>query len=126
MIVAGSNPTPEVLRLNDSAAGVEVRGYVPDLHALMREVRLTVAPLRYGAGAKGKVVTSLAHGVPCVATPVAVEGMGLTPGVDVMVAENPEAFAAGIVAVHEDPVVWERLSRNGVGFAERRRSRCSV
>lgn len=78
-----------------------------------------MAPLRYGAGAKGKVVTSLAHGVPCVATPVAVEGMGLTPGVDVMVAENPEAFAAGIAAVHEDPVIWERLSRNGVGFAER-------
>ncbi len=119
LIVAGSNPTPEVLRLDDSAAGVEVRGYVPDLHALMREVRLTVAPLRYGAGAKGKVVTSLAHGVPCVATPVAVEGMGLTPGVDVIVAEDPEAFAAGIAAVHEDPVIWERLSTNGVGFAER-------
>jgi hypothetical protein len=55
-----------------------------------------VAPLRYGAGIKGKVVSSLAHGVPCVATAVAVEGMGITDGQEAMIAHDPAAFAEAV------------------------------
>ncbi|MBL3570674.1 hypothetical protein BV509_02520 [Rhodovulum sulfidophilum] len=106
--------------------GVEALGFVPDLGAALEEVRLTVAPLRYGAGIKGKIGTSLAHGVPCVATPLAAEGMGLVDGRDLLVADGPEAFADAVLRLHDDEVLWTRMSRAGYEFCEARYSRRAV
>jgi len=118
LIIVGSNVTEEVQRLADTASRIEVRGFVADLGALFRSCRLTVAPLRYGAGMKGKVVSSLAHGVPCVATPIAVEGMGLVPDKDVLVANTPDGFAETVVALYNDADLWGQLSASGVAFAQ--------
>ena len=85
-----------------------------------------MAPLRFGAGVKGKIVTSLAHGVPCVATPVAVEGMGLEPGHHVMVAEQAPDLAQAIIQVYGDPQLWHSLSDSGLDFARRNFSAESV
>ena len=73
--------------------GVIATGYVEDLAAELERARLTIAPLRYGAGIKGKIGTSLGHGVPCVATPLAAEGMGLKHGKEILIADTPEDFA---------------------------------
>ncbi|MBN9121756.1 MAG: helix-turn-helix domain-containing protein, partial [Planctomycetes bacterium] len=67
--------------------------------------------LRFGAGLKGKIVSSLAAGVPCVATPMAAEGMALIDGEHVCLATTPSEFAAAVVDVHEDTELWERLWR---------------
>ncbi|ABI58441.1 hypothetical protein Neut_0153 [Nitrosomonas eutropha C91] len=75
--VIGANPPEEIERLA-AIPGIEILGFVKDLQPVFADIRLTVAPLRYGAGIKGKIGTSLCYGVPCVATPMAVEGMGLT------------------------------------------------
>lgn len=56
--------------------GVIVRGFMADLEEFFSEIRLSVAPLRYGASLKGKVITNLSYGVPVVATTVAVEARG--------------------------------------------------
>jgi glycosyltransferase involved in cell wall biosynthesis len=79
-----------------------------------------VAPLRFGAGTKGKIVTSLAAGVPCVASPVAAEGMGLTDSA--RVAATPEAFAEAVAELHEREDVWTALSDTGVAFARQHHS----
>ncbi len=73
--IAGSNPSPEVLAL--ASENVHVLGFVSDakLLELYRTARLTVVPLRYGAGVKGKTVEAMAYGVPVVGTPIAFEGM---------------------------------------------------
>ncbi|MFE1601978.1 glycosyltransferase [Methylobacterium sp. ID0610] len=92
-------------------------GYVDDMAEAFGTLRVTTAPLRYGAGAKGKLVSSLLHGVPCVATPVAAEGMDLVSGQDVLVADDPAAFAAMICRLHDDPALWERVSRSGYAHA---------
>lgn len=119
LIVIGGDPPPEIRRLDDPGRRVEIRGWVEDLTEILRQCRVTVAPLRFGAGVKGKIVTSLAHGVPCVATPVAVEGMGLEPGRHVMVAETPSALAAQIVEVYRNTELWGSLSDAGLEFARR-------
>ena len=85
-----------------------------------------VAPLRYGAGVKGKVNHSLAHGQPMVATLCAVEGMHLVDGVDVLVADEAEAFAAAVVRLHEDPALWEQLSAGGLENTRRHFSPAAV
>ncbi|MBN9509996.1 MAG: glycosyltransferase [Alphaproteobacteria bacterium] len=115
LTVIGADPPPEVRAL--AGEGVVVAGYRPDLDALLGACRLTVAPLRFGAGLKGKIVSSLAAGVPCVATPMAAEGMALIDGEHVCLATTPSEFAAAVVDVHEDTELWERLSRGGLLLA---------
>lgn len=93
--------------------GVVVHGHVPDLDPFMDGARLAVAPLRYGAGVKGKVNLSMAHGQPVVATRCAVEGMHLQEGEDVMIADDAEGFADAIFRAYHDAELWTRLSDNG-------------
>ncbi len=100
-----------------ASSSVRLVGYVKDLDEFLSRVRLTVAPLRYGAGVKGKIGSSLANGVPCVATPLAVEGMKLTPGETVAVAAEPEEFASQMVALMQDEVAWTRMSDAAARFA---------
>jgi O-antigen biosynthesis protein len=75
---------------------------------------LSVAPLRFGAGIKGKINQSMAFGVPVVATSLAVEGMDLTDHEDILVADQPEDFARALVELYESEELWKRLSENGI------------
>ena len=109
VVLVGSKPPSDVLALTDPALGVEVLGFVPDLAPVFARARVFVAPLRYGAGFKGKVVTAMEHGVPTVLTPVAAEGMGLTDGVETVIAEDPAEIAAAIAPLLRDDASWTRL-----------------
>ncbi|WDZ80925.1 glycosyltransferase (plasmid) [Ensifer adhaerens] len=98
---------------------VEWVGYVPEIDPELDRLKLTVAPLRYGAGAKGKVVSSLARGVPCVASPIAAEGMGFEDGLNIVVGKTPAEFANAITRLYENPAQWDRLSREGFALIQR-------
>jgi glycosyltransferase involved in cell wall biosynthesis len=98
---------------------VEYLGFLPDLAPWFDQLRLSVAPLRFGAGMKGKVSSSLAAGVPCIVTPLAAEGMALTHGENVLVAVTPEQFAAEIIHAYRDQFLWDRLSREGQATIDR-------
>ncbi len=106
-----------------AAPDLVVTGYVPDVEPFFTDCRLSVAPLRYGAGVKGKVNLAMSYGVPVIATPPAVEGMHLVPGQDVMVAADAELFARAIESVHRDEALWQRLSAAGVENVRRHFSR---
>ncbi len=107
----GSDPDPEILAAG-AQEGVVIHGHVADLLPFLQQGRVAVAPLRYGAGVKGKVNQSMAHGQPVVATPCAAEGMQLEDGKDVLLAEDAEAFAAAIVHLYASEQTWTELSRN--------------
>ena len=81
--------------------------------------RISVAPLRYGAGVKGKINLSMAHGQPVVATACAVEGMHLRDDEDVLVADDPQAFADAVVRLYEDETLWNAIARNGLDSVAR-------
>ena len=105
-------PARRFLALQGEA--IRVAGFVPDLGPMLDRVRLSVAPLRYGAGIKFKICTSMSHGLPCVATPLAAEGMALVAEREVLVASTPAEFASAVVrAVHGpgpvEPPFRERL-----------------
>ena len=111
--LVGGDASPAVKALGQRS-GIHFHGYVPDLGPLLREVRISVAPLRYGAGVKGKVNQALAHGLPVVATTCAVEGMHLVDGEDVLVADDADAFAEAVLKLHDDATLWSRLSEGGL------------
>ena len=72
--------------------------------------RLSVAPLRFGAGIKGKINQSMAFGVPVVATSIAVEGMNVADHEHVLVADEPQDFARALIELYESEELWKRLS----------------
>jgi glycosyltransferase involved in cell wall biosynthesis len=94
--------------------GVIFHGFVNDLNPWIDGCRLAVAPLRYGAGVKGKVNISMSRGQPVVATPAAVEGLHARDGEDVLVAASAEDFAAAVVRLYQDQQLWEKLSQGGL------------
>ena len=114
--VVGSNAPKEVRDL--ACDDIEVHGFVEDLESLMDTMRVNVAPLRYGAGTKGKVIHALANGLPTVATSIAVEGMGLKNMEHVGIADNTHNFAKTLCFIYSDKNLWERLSSNGLSYAE--------
>jgi glycosyltransferase involved in cell wall biosynthesis len=72
-----------------------------------------VAPLRYGAGIRGKIGESAAFGLPVVSTRLGVEGLALEPGRDILVADSAQDFAAAVVRAYKDSQLWTRLAANG-------------
>ena len=104
---------PTAIQALAAHAGVVIHGHVPDIAPYMDGCRIALAPLRYGAGVKGKVNLSMAHGQPVVATASAVEGMHLRYGVDVLVADDAQGFADAVVRLYGNEALWQSLSRNG-------------
>ncbi len=111
LVLAGSSPPAEVRRL--AGTMVEVPGFVADLAPYHQRARMSVSPLRYGAGVKGKVVAALWEGLPVVSTPVGVDGLGLQHGVDCMIAGDAEALAACIVELWRNPARCAALAQAG-------------
>lgn len=120
--LVGSNPRPEVLAL--ASPGVKVTGYVSDetLAQYYREARVSVAPLRFGGGVKGKVLESLRYGVPCVTTSIGMQGLG-DAAKFMLAADEPQALAAHIVAVMQSDAQWQRVSTAERDFIDRCYSR---
>ena len=111
-LVVGSSMTDEVRAAGGD--GVRLLGYVPELQPILEGSRVFVAPLRYGAGVKGKVGQSMSMGLPVVTTSIGAEGMQLVDGENALIADDPAAFSDAVVRLYRDPVLWERLSRNGL------------
>ena len=110
--IIGDKAPPEIVALANER--VIVAGLQRDVRPFFESVRLSVAPLRFGAGVKGKINQSMGFGVPVVATSVAVEGTKLNDGEEVLVADTPEDFARMLIELYESEDLWNRLSKNGI------------
>ena len=79
-------------------------------------MRLTVAPLTYGAGVKGKVVDSLSAGMPCVCTPVAAEGLDFPEALRACIADSADGLAALICDLHDNEQTNDVCGRAGLDY----------
>jgi GT2 family glycosyltransferase/glycosyltransferase involved in cell wall biosynthesis len=109
--IVGSGASPRVEGL--ASDNVVVAGWAPDLTAMYARARVAVAPLRYGAGVKGKVGEALSLGVPMVVTSVAAEGMGIVDREHALIGDSPEEFAMAVCELLEDDELWSSLSLSG-------------
>jgi hypothetical protein len=99
---------------------ITVAGWVPDVKPYLDTHLISIAPLRFGSGMKGKVGEAMAHGVPVVVTKVAAEGMDLQDEVAALIADSAPDFAAAVTRLLTDPILHERLSTNGRGLVAAR------
>lgn len=106
--VIGPDPPEEIRAL--ASGRVIVTGHLPEVDDHFRQARVFVSPLRYGAGMKGKIGHAMALGLPVVTTTIGAEGMSLVDGEDAVIRDGAEAFAAGVVSLYRDAVLWQRLS----------------
>jgi glycosyltransferase involved in cell wall biosynthesis len=102
--IVGADPPPHVQALDGEWC--DVHGWVPELGPFYDRARVVVVPVRFGAGTKGKISEAMAAGVPVVTTPTGAEGMGLSHGREVLVAERADDFAAEVGALLSDDRRW--------------------
>jgi GT2 family glycosyltransferase len=118
LYVLGSHPTSKVKSLE--SRNVKVTGYIEDVTPYFEASRVFIAPLRYGAGLKGKIGQSLSYGVPVVTTAIGAEGFGFTPDVNALIADGEVDFATKVIEIYNDQVLWEALSANGRELIKRK------
>ncbi|WP_407907932.1 glycosyltransferase [Lysobacter claricitrinus] len=117
-VIGGGMPRPLKHKL-ERVDGIEVLGHVKDLESFLRSSRVMLAPLRYGAGVKGKINAAFAAGLPVVGTPCAMEGMIDTAAMSLGLGDTPESLARAAVRAHEDEALWQSLAEAGVQQATR-------
>lgn len=114
--IIGSNMPPEIAQLH--SAGIDVRGHVPILADALNHLRCTIAPLRYGAGVKGKVLESFAHGLPCLMSEIAAEGLPIEGDLTWLIAKSPKDFAEKLSRILTDEDWNEKISALAINLIE--------
>ena len=114
--VVGPDAPLSVIRL--AGDRVVVHGFIADLDTFLDKRRISLAPLRYGAGIKGKVGHAMSMGIPTVATSIAVEGMSLAAGDGVIIADSPDEFASAMLRVDGEAERWNSLSLESIRKAK--------
>lgn len=110
--IIGSDP-PDWLK-QASTEHFIVTDYVPNIASHFNHCRLSIAPLRYGAGVKGKVLLSMGYGVPVVASSIAAEGIPVVNGRDMLITDMPENFSDAMVELYNNKALWSQMSQNGL------------
>jgi GT2 family glycosyltransferase/glycosyltransferase involved in cell wall biosynthesis len=110
---------PNAARRDLATPGLELHGRVPDLSPWLESCIASLAPLRFGAGVKGKINMAMSYGLPVIATQLGIEGMQLEDGEDVLVANDASAITDAVVRLTHDASLWSELSRHGIGNVER-------
>lgn len=108
--VVGRHPPKSLLRLQDHP-GVKIVGEVPDVRSYLLRADVSVAPMRIARGVQNKVLEAMAMGVPVVATAAAIQGIDVTDGQEVLVANQPEEFARQVVRVLRDAELRKTMTK---------------
>ena len=123
VLIIGSNVPKEITEMQED--DFQIKGYVKedDLKKIFSEARVFIAPLRFGAGFKGKIAKAMSFGVPVVTTEIGSEGIGLIDNQTAMIANNSEIFADKIVDLFSNEKTWKDLSINATTHLQ---ANCSV
>ncbi len=116
-VVIGKNPPPEVQALAADPR-IAVTGYVPDASAHLAAADAFVVPLHAGGGMRVKILDAWLWGMPVIATPIGAEGIEIRDGENILIADDPAAFAAAVLRVLRDPTTNTQLRAAGRAWVE--------
>ncbi len=113
MEVYGAYPSHKVFQLHNPAEGFLIKGRAEDVEQVMTRARVCLAPLRFGAGLKGKLLDAMRYGTPSVTTAIGAEGMHQQLSWSGMIEETPERFAEAAIRLYEDEEIWHQAQVQG-------------
>ena len=113
LVIVGRRPTPAVKALADQDPSIEVTGTVPGVRPFVSQAAAVVVPLRIGGGTRIKIYEAMSMGVPVVSTTIGAEGLDVTHGKNILLADDPETFVAATLEILGDPESGERIGGAG-------------
>ena len=116
--VYGAYPNHEAHALDNKATGFRVMGWTPDVAATLARYRVNLAPLRFGAGIKGKICDGWSVGTPCVASSIAAEGMHQTLPFGGAIEDDLERFCDQALKLYQDRADWQQAQQFGMTLLE--------
>ena len=120
LAIVGRNPTPAIRRLAESSQGIEVTGRVDDVRPHVVAAALSIVPLRIGGGTRLKIYESMAMGRAVASTTVGAEGLPLTPGVHIALADEPAALSNEILRLLRDETARRAMEEAGLALVRQR------
>ncbi len=111
--IYGAYESQKVIQLNNKKEGFLIKGFAEDVNIVMQNAKVCLAPLRFGAGLKGKLIDAMQNGTPCVMSEIGAEGMFGEYEVNGFIEDDPEAFAKKAVELYNNVKVWSRSQSNG-------------
>lgn len=123
MNIYGAYPTQQVKEWHDTNSGFLIHGRVDDSDSVMRQARVCLAPLRFGAGLKGKLIEAMLNGTPSITTSMGAEGIHASLNWPGVIADNPVEFAKAAVEIYSDENAWKRAQKHGITIIQERFSK---
>ena len=120
LLVYGAYPSQKVLQLHQPKEGFHVMGRAEDAHEVVSKARVVLAPLRFGAGIKGKLLEAMQCGTPSITSSIGAESMFEDLPWNGFITDNPEDFATKAVTLYQDKSLWNRAQQNGIQIIEKR------
>jgi sugar transferase (PEP-CTERM/EpsH1 system associated) len=126
LTVIGKGADPQSEPALAAQPGVRLAGLVDDIRPYVQQAAVYVVPLRIGGGTRLKILDALAMGKAIVSTSIGCEGLAVTPGHDILVADEPQAFAQAVLQLLREPDRAAALGTSGRGLVERRYDWCAI
>lgn len=123
--IYGAYPSQKVLQLNNVKEGFLIQGRADDANTVVSKSRVVLAPLRFGAGIKGKLLEAMQCGTPSVTTSIGAESMQGNLPWNGFVEDIPEVFANKAVELYHNKEIWLKAQKNGIAIIEQRYLRAS-
>jgi hypothetical protein len=118
--IYGAYPSQKVLQLHQPKDGFHIMGRADDAQEVVKKARVVLAPLRFGAGIKGKLLEAMQCGTPSITTTIGAESMFGDLTWNGFVTDEPQVFADKVVELYQDKILWEKAQKNGFEIIEKR------
>lgn len=118
--IYGAYPSQKVLQLNNVKEGFLIQGRAENANEVVQKARVVLAPLRFGAGIKGKLLEAMQCGTPSVTTAIGAESMQGNLQWNGFVEDNPEAFSEQAIQLYQEKEIWLQAQKNGIEIIKKR------
>ncbi|WP_194768064.1 glycosyltransferase [Tamlana sp. I1] len=121
--IYGAYASQKVTQLHNEKQGFFIKGFAEDVHEVMQKAKVCLAPLRFGAGLKGKLIDAMQNGTPCVMSSIAAEGMFRDFEANGFIVDDAQAFVDKAVQLYENEELWVEKQSNGFPIINQRFSK---
>jgi glycosyltransferase involved in cell wall biosynthesis len=120
LLVYGAYPSQKVLQLHQPKQGFHIMGRADDAQEVVSKARVVLAPLRFGAGIKGKLLEAMQCGTPSITSSIGAESMHGDLPWNGFITDSPEDFATKAISLYQNKTLWNTAQKNGIQIIEKR------